>query len=232
MCFATGPSIRGSRRNPWFIASFLSLLLCFFVISIAHAAAGEQEGVAGLRREWAHIKYQLPAVQREAAYARLYTRSERVRKAHPSDASTWIWEAVILANEAGEKHSLASIPMIKKAKHLLEKAISIRPDAEAGLAYAFLGDLYHSMLGWPLGFGSNTKAEYFLRKALNIAPNSLDGNYFMAIYLRDQGRLTKAIPYFRRAIQAPPRSGMHVADAGRKANAASLLRHVMNALQR
>jgi len=209
---------------------FLFGLLLLAPEPLAQVEVGDS--LAALRHTWAHIKYQLPETQRETAYARLHARARRIRTAHPDYASLWIWEAIILANEAGEKHSLASIQMIKKAKLLLEKAISIHPNADAGLAYGFLGNLYHSMPGWPIGFGDERKAEYYLKKALAIEPNGLDENYFAGIYMRDGKRFAEAVFYFRHALHAPPRPGMDVADAGRKADAARLLNQAMEKMRR
>ncbi len=190
------------------------------------AASGAAFTLADIRHEWAHIKYQLPVAQREAAYARLHGLAREMRMAHPADASMWLWEAIILANEAGEKHSLASVQMIRQAKSLLEKALSISPNAGDGLACAFLGNLYHSMPGWPVGFGDNARAEYYLRKALAIAPGSLDTNYFMGSFLLDRKHLIDAAAYLKKALDAPPRPGMDVADAGRKADAARKLTRI------
>jgi len=196
------------------------------VAASVYAQSLDGEPLIDFQHQWAHIKYQLPETGREAAYSRLYAQIKRARIAHPDRADLWTWEAIVLANEAGARHSLASIKMLGEAKELLEKAIVIRPDA--ALAYAFLGDLYHNMPGWPVGFGSDRKAGHYLKKALNIAPNSLDGNYFMGMYLRDRKHFSEAIPYLQRAMHAPPRPGMSVADTGRKADAARLLRHLRN----
>jgi len=206
----------------------LSFAICLLFVSQVYAQPAIYAGsgirsTADLGRAWAHAKYHLPAVQRQEAYAHLYVVAGRMRKAHSGDAALWIWEAIILANEAGEKHSLASISMIKQAKRLLEQSLSLAPAASNSLTYAFLGNLYHKMPGWPIGFGNDAKAEYYLRKALTIKPNGLDENYFMGIYLMDKKRFSDAVIYLRKAIDAPPRPGMDVADVGRKADAVMLL---------
>jgi len=205
---------------------------CLFFASNAYAEPVTYLSAADLRHAWAHIKYQLPAGQREEAYARLNAIARRMRMAHPDDVSLWTWEAIILANEAGEKHSLASVQMIKRTKHLIEKSLSLAPDAENSLAYAFLGNLYHEMPGWPIGFGNDARAEYYLRKALAIRPDGLDENYFMGSYLRDKKRFSGAISHLRKAIDALPRPGMEVADTRRKADAAILLNQTMKSRRR
>ncbi len=185
-----------------------------------------------IKREWAQIKYRLPPPRRAAAFARLRLRIEDMRRRRPGDACLWLWNAVVLANEAGARHAFSSIGMIRKARIMLEKAIAIDPQADGGLAQAFLGDLYHSMPPWPLGFGDDNTAGAYLRRALRIAPRSLDANYFMGTFLFDNKHFAQAAVYLRRALKAPPRPGLEVADAGRKADAARLLRQALEKLKR
>ena len=203
-------------------AALLPLLL-----ACAAPAGACGSGIVEIKRAWAQIKYRMPPPGREAAFERLRLRIEGLRRRRPGDACLWLWNAVVLANEAGARHDFSSIAMIRRAKGMLEKALAIDPRADGGLASAFLGDLYHGMPPWPLGFGDDAAALRLLRRALRIAPEGIDANYFMGLYLFDNERFEEAAAYLRRALRARPRPGLRVADEGRKAEARRLLRRAL-----
>ena len=78
------------------------------------------------------------------------------------------------------------------------------------------------MPGWPIGFGSDKKAERYFKKALALNPEGLDINYFYAEYLADQGDDEMALQYIDRALSAPRLDGRPVADQGRREQARKL----------
>ena len=59
-------------------------------------------------------------------------------------------------------------------------------------AYSSLDTLYFRVPGWPIGFGSDKKAERNLRAGPDIDPNGIDSNFFYAKLLRDQGEHAEA----------------------------------------
>lgn len=71
---------------------------------------------------------------------------------------------------------------------------------------------------WPLGFGDHKKAREYLEKALQINHNGIDPNYFYADFLLEESEAAKAVEYFNKALNAPPRPGREDADAGRRAD--------------
>ena len=91
-----------------------------------------------------------------------------------------------------------------------------------GSVYASLGSLYSKVPGWPIGFGSDKKAEQYFKKALSINPQGLDINYFFAEYLVEQGKEQLALEYIDKALQAPLMAERPVADKGRRTQAKKL----------
>jgi Tfp pilus assembly protein PilF len=104
-----------------------------------------------------------------------------------------------------------------------EAAIKIKPDVLDGSAYNSLGVLYYKVPGWPVGFGSDKKAQELLQKALAVNPRGIDPNFFYGEFLVEQGKPREALTYLERALQAPARPGRDIADAGRREEARRLL---------
>jgi tetratricopeptide (TPR) repeat protein len=106
---------------------------------------------------------------------------------------------------------------------LLLSAESIDPTVINGAVYTSLGSLYANVPGWPLSFGDKKKARTYLEKAISIAPNDIDSNYFYADFLAGQGEYASAAEYVKRALAAPKRPGREDADVGRHQEAQALL---------
>ena len=79
----------------------------------------------------------------------------------------------------------------------------------------------------PIGFGDDDKAEWHLKRALTINPDGLDSLYFWGDYLHQQGRDAEARQALEKALQAPPRPGRELADAGRREE----IRHLLSQLE-
>lgn len=71
--------------------------------------------------------------------------------------------------------------------------------------------------------GDKARAKELLTKALAINPQGIDANYFYAEYLIETKQADEAAPYLERVLQAPPRPGRQIADAGRREEARALL---------
>ena len=135
-----------------------------------------------------------------------------------------MWEGIIVSSFAGAKGGLGALNLAKQAKALYENSLQIDPNALDGSAYNSLGVLYYKVPGWPLGFGDKPKAQELLQKALAINPKGIDPNFFYGELLIETGKPAEAVAYLERAVNAPPRPGREVADAGRRAEATELLR--------
>lgn len=189
--------------------------LAVMLSGVASAASVEDE-VLAIQHEWAHIQYQLPEGQREAAFEKLEGKADQLVKANPDRAEPRIWDGIVLSTWAGASGGLGALGLVKRARRQFEKAIDIDPSSLDGSALTSLGSLYYQVPGWPIGFGDDDKAENLLSRALMINPNGIDSNYFYADYLLDQGDKVGAREYFQKALKAPARPTRPVADEGRR----------------
>ncbi len=206
----------------------LARLLAAAVLAagVAPALAGAapvDDAVAELQRDWAVIRYQTPAAEREKRFEALANRAHRVSESFPGRSEPLVWEGIVVSSLAGEKGGLGALGLVKQAKAIYERAIQIDGKALDGSAYNSLGVLYYKVPGWPLGFGDEAKARELLQKALAINPQGIDPNYFYAEFLAETRHGDEAVTYLERALQAPPRPGRQVADSGRREEARALL---------
>jgi tetratricopeptide (TPR) repeat protein len=190
---------------------------------LAALAASVEEAVVELQHEWEIIKYQTPEKAQEKKYAALAARAHQASQAFPDRAEPLVWEGIIVSSWAGAKGGIGALGLAKRAKAHYEAAIKIKPDVLDGSAYNSLGVLYYKVPGWPVGFGSDKKAQELLQKALAVNPRGIDPNFFYGEFLVEQGKPREALTYLERALQAPARPGRDIADAGRREEARRLL---------
>jgi tetratricopeptide (TPR) repeat protein len=183
-------------------------------LAAAHAAAAEE--LPDLRHAWAKVYYQTPEDQQVAAFAALQGRADALVAQHPGAAEPLILKAIILSTFAEAKGSLDALRLVEAARDTALEAAKIDDKAVDAGAYTVLGVLYYKVPGWPIGFGNNKKARGYLDRALAIAPDAVDANYFMGDFLSGQGDKKQARMYLEKALQAPPRPGRADEDAGRK----------------
>lgn len=186
-------------------------------------AAPVDDAVGDLQREWETIKYKTPAKQQEPRYEALAAKAHKVAAEFPDRAEPLIWEGIIVSSLAGAKGGLGALGLVKEARQLYEHALKIAPDALDGSAYNSLGVLYYKVPGWPLGFGDKAKAQELLQKALALNPRGIDPNFFYGEYLVEASKNADAVVYLERAVNAPPRPGRELADAGRREEAKAML---------
>lgn len=184
-----------------------------------------------LQQRWAEINYQLPAAQREAAFAKLAGEAEQALAREPDAAELLIWDGIIRSTWAGAKGGLGALGLAKQAKARFEQALALDPQALDGSAYTSLASLYYQVPGWPIGFGDADKAAELFRQALAINPQGIDPNYFYAGFLIDQERYAEARSALEKALAAPDRPGRAIADTGRRSEARKLLDDVDKRLE-
>lgn len=192
----------------------LAFTLTTLLLSQASLAIGDNAGE--LQQKWDIAKYQTEDKAREKALEQLTDEARLSEQQHPDDAEVLVWEAIILSSYAGEKGGLGALSLVKEAKRKLEAAEKINPQTLNGSIYTSLGSLYYQVPGWPLGFGDDDLAERNLQKALQIAPEDIDANFFYGDFMLEEGEYRKAIIAFEKALNAPPRAGRKIADIGRK----------------
>lgn len=207
------------------LALGLTSALTLAAVQPARADAVDDR-VAVLQRSWDHINYEVPQGTRLAEMARLNTQADAVVAASPGRAEPLIWSAIITASEAGLRGGLGALGLAREARTLLERAEAINPRALNGAALTSLGSLYAQVPGPPIGFGNRARARTYLQRALSIAPNDVDANYFMGDLLNREHDYAGAARSLERALAAPARPGRAAADRGRKAEARTLLAQV------
>lgn len=186
-------------------------------------AAGVEEAVVDLQHDWEVIKYQTPNAEREKRFEALAAKAHQVSETYAGRSEALIWEGIITASWAGDKGGLGALGLAKKAKTLYESALKIDPNALDGSAYTSLAVLYYKVPGWPVSFGDKDKARELLQKGLTLNPKGIDPNFFYGELLVETDHRDEALTYLERALQAPPRPGRQISDAGRRDEVRALM---------
>jgi tetratricopeptide (TPR) repeat protein len=203
--------------------SIVTLLILSLPGLAATTRAETADELLKIQHQWAQIQYDMPEKQREDAFAKLVsTIDEKLDKSN--DQVQWlIWKGIVLSSQAGASGGLGGLKLAKQAREVFEQAIAIDPAALEGSALTSLATLYHEVPGWPIGFGDEEKAQTLFKQALEIAPDSMDNNYFYGRYLLDQGENKKGLEALQHALQAPARELRPRADRGRRQEIQSLI---------
>jgi len=207
------------------IFSGIYALLLFFTTS---ALADElNQSILDLQHQWAKANYQIADSRKEAAFKALVEKAAALTAANPDRAEPKIWEAIIRAGYAGSMGGISSMfsamPQMKQGRDLLLAAEKINPTAMNGAVYTTLGSFYYMVPGGFIGFGDKDKALKYLNKALEIAPDDMDANYFTGDFWMEKKKYKKAIPYLEKAISLPDVDSRPVYSKGRRAEATEKL---------
>jgi tetratricopeptide (TPR) repeat protein len=188
------------------------------LIGISGTAAADEmtARLEALGHAWAKVYYGMPESKQEPAYPALVDRAHAIALAYPARAEPLIWEAIILSCYAKAKGGWGALDIAKSARDVASAAAAIDDTALDAGAYTALGVLYYKVPGWPIGFGNDERAQEYLDKALAIAPDAVDVNYFYGDFMIAQGQKQKARPFLEKALRAPPRPGRGDEDAGRR----------------
>ena len=185
--------------------------------------SAELDEVREIQYEWARLYYMDEFKNKNYRELQaLARRANMVSHDNPQSAEALVWDAIVLSTLAEKKGGIGALSLVKEAKLKLEQAEAIDPTVLGGSVYASLGSLYSKVPGWPIGFGSDKKAERYFKKALAINPQGLDINYFFAEYLADNGQDRLALEYVEKALQAPQMMDRPLADKGRRQQALKL----------
>lgn len=186
--------------------------------------------VTQFMQNWAEIQYHQPRDAKGPAFKTLAERVRQLAPQHPHAAEPIIWEAIAMASYAQMVKGREGLRAAKRARDLLLAAERINPRAMDGAIYITLGRLYFKVPGWPISFGSKRKARMYLEKALQINPAAIEANCFYADLLSSQGDYEQAMEYYQRALAAPARPGLEVADKARQKQAERGLRNAESRL--
>jgi len=211
------------RLRQAILASTLGLVCATAALGDTQSSPQMMVAIGQLQSTWAEVNYQLKGDEQIDGFMELIAEANSAVAEYPEAAPVYIWRGIIQSTYAGAKGGLGALKLAKAAKADLEQALALDPSAMNGSAYTSLGTLYQSVPGWPIGFGSDKKAEQLLLKALTLNPTGIDSNYFYARYLQAKGRDQQAKMFFIKAQNAAPRSDRPLADAGRQKEIAEAL---------
>ncbi len=218
-----------------------NVIFSFFLLAIAmiaipaptYAKTSLKDELNIIESEWARLKYIEPMKQEKLkGYLALDQRAKKVIAEYPQSAEAKIWDAIVLAGYADSMASVTALPKVDEAKALLEEAIKTNPSAMNGYAQMTLGALYFKVPGWPISFGSDKKAEYYLKEALRQYPDGMDTNYWYGAFLLDDGRADESVPYLQKAMAAPVRGYRITADKGRQKEISNALEEAQKKLKK
>lgn len=208
----------------WMAAAFVATGM------LAGTACADEvdNAVLVLQHEWAQANYKTADDQKEAVFKALVDKAAALDAQYPDRAEPKIWEAIIRAGYAGAMGGVSSMfnamPQMKQGRDLLLAAEKIDPRALHGSVYTTLGSFYYMVPGGFIGFGDDDKAMEYLNKAIAMAPDDMDANYFMGDYWMEHKKYNKAIPYLEKVIALPAVADRPVYSVGRKAEAVEKLK--------
>ncbi|MDQ6987146.1 MAG: hypothetical protein Q9M25_05030 [Mariprofundaceae bacterium] len=214
-------------------AAFLAFVLLAF--SPAAVLADEvNDAVHQLQLQWAVANYKTADDEKEAVFKALVDKAAALGAKYANRAEPKVWEAIIRAGYAGAMGGMSSMfnamPQMELGRDLLLAAERIDPMTMNGSIYTTLGSFYYMVPGGFIGFGDDDKALAYLNKAVTVAPDDLDANYFMGDYWLEQKKYKKALPWFEHLLSLPDVAARPVYSAGRKAAAAKKLAKVKKKL--
>lgn len=193
-----------------------SLITLWLLLSSATMAAMTDE-VKQVQSHWAEVNYMADGEAKEKAFEKLVEQANQAALVNHNLPEALVWQGIVYSSYAGAKGGLGALGLAKKAKKAYEAAIDMDGSVLEGSAYTSLGVLYFKVPGWPLGFGSDKKAEHYLQKGLALNSDGIDANYFYAEYLYEEtDRLNQALDYLHKAEQAKDRPDRPKADSGRR----------------
>ena len=207
------------KKYTWLIA------LLFAANSAFAETTPLDESIAKLQRDWATAFYQIPEKNKEDAFEKLVKEAREVTAANPGRAEPLIWEGIITSTLAKYQSIFSAGGTAKTARDLLLAAEKIDANALNGSALTSLGSLYYKVPRFG-SFGDYDKAQEYLERALKVNPDGIDPNFFMGELMVERGNRTKALEYFRKALNAPARPGREDADSGRRAEIEAAIRKI------
>lgn len=177
--------------------------------TIEYAAEKELEP---LHEEWAEIFYRQPEDTQAEQFEKLLPRIHALVERYPKEAEPLVMEAILLCTYASVEFGFGALDKVERARELLIQSIDLDPRAMEASAYVTLGNLYYRLPGWPISYGDEDQARFYLEAALRLFPDTMDTNYFYGDYLLGQGEFAKALPYLEKADRATIRPHARLSD--------------------
>ena len=174
--------------------------------------------IHSIELQWEHIKFEEVGSPNQLTHIDTLAKfAASIAKKYPSRVEPLIWEGIVTSEEAGMANTINAMGYAKRAKAILEEAYRKDPAALDAGAPTSLGVLYYRVPGWPIGFGSNKEAQALLQRAVSLAPNGMDANYFYADFLMAQHEYAAAYKLLAHALALPPQTDRPLWDKNRRA---------------
>ena len=201
-----------------------TIILALLVLAAPAAATPLDDGVGQLEAHWAQANYTIAGkAAQAAAFDQVVTEAEALAARYPASAEPLVWKAVAETAKAGVIGGLAGFKLVKIARTTLEAAEKIDPNAANGLGLSQLGTIYYQVPGFPIAFGDRVKAGRYIKRALQVAPDSIAVNLAYADYLATGKEPFRALDILRSLLRLKPRHSQVLADNGRRGEALALL---------
>lgn len=190
-------------------------LITIFIFTYSFSSLAEPTlptGITELRIELDRINFDLKEDAQLERLKVMIAHTNALAEKNPQDPSYLMLAGFFNIQYASYVGGLGVIKYAKAARDYLEASIEIDPTIYGASAHAVLGQMYVSIPGWPLAFGDNKKGVKHFKKAIEIAPNSMDANFTYAGYLFEKKKYAQAKVFLEKAKIAPPRPNREKAD--------------------
>lgn len=196
---------------------FMSLMILATLFIVAKQAMAAPS-LLDIQHQWADCQYRQVHNKkvRIKCFQKNIASNKQALKARPNNPQLLVWLGINEGSLAGAKGGFGALSLAKDAKKRFEQVIQTAPNTLNGAAYTSLGTLYQKVPGWPIGFGSDDKAETMLKKGLSLNPDGIDANFFYGEFLASKDRKKEALIYLNQAKHAMPRPDRPLADQGRQ----------------
>lgn len=184
------------------------------------------DAVREIALHWETIKFAQPDSRRSEMMDALESRAAALAERYPERAEPLVWDGILLSERAAMAGPFSALGLAKQARQVLSEAEKIDPAALDGGAPTSLGALYHSVPGFPLGFGDDDSARALLKQAVSVAPNGMDAWFFYGSFLYDKGEYADAADALRNVVSAPPHPDRPLWDRNRRDEANRLLAQI------
>ena len=180
------------KIRPLFLAIIATLT--FGLGAAAQATDNPQMDAEVLRinNEWARIRYLVANENQQLAQLQtLATQAAAVVRRYPNRAEPLLWQGIVTSEEAARASTFHQLGYATTARNILQRARAIDANAAHGGVTMSLGVLYYKVPGFPIAFGSASRARTLLLAALAQDPNGLDANFFYADFLESRANMQR-----------------------------------------
>jgi tetratricopeptide (TPR) repeat protein len=205
-------------RSP--MKTYLATLLVALSLAAPSAWAAKDpvlDAVRHIEIKWETIKFSVPEGESQTQQMdALGAEADALADKYPNRVEALIWDGILTSERASMTSGFAALSLATRARDTLQKAYKMDPTALDAGASTSLGVLYYRVPGFPIGFGSTSKARRLLEQAIAAAPNGLDAWYFYGDFLMAQGEFEKARDAFNHALAIPAHADRPLWDENRR----------------